>query len=547
MSIRTKIIAGFVAVAAVLGVLDAVAIARIGTVAGKAASADAEAFQPLVQISDLQHIGDSSVTSAVQVLYGPKDQLATSLQSLTDQVEQFNAALGSFDTSVLDAKSKQLFAQNIELSSSLTRFANENLGTDLEVLDPSAPPVDLDGAGDLLTQRTELLAQIKANLTKSAVTQQAAIASTHRTTKRTLSILLGLVLLAALALGWWLARRIVSPLQETVDVLDAVATGDLTRELAVAGRDEVAQMGTALNTTTARMREAMAAIAGSAASLSAQSEDLTSVSETLSASAGATAAQADAVSAAADHVSTNVASVSAGAEQMGASIHEIARSAHDAADVAARAVTAAQSTNATVGRLGESSAEISEVVKVINSIAEQTNLLALNATIEAARAGEAGKGFAVVANEVKELAKQTAEATEDVTRKIEAIQDDTSSAVTAIGEITEIIAQISDIQTTIASAVEEQTATTAEMTRSVVDAATGSGEIAHNVTRVAEVAQDATRGRGRQPVGRPRPGHDGRRAPRPRRPVPVRLAKGSGARKPGSMSHLGAMIRQHDR
>jgi methyl-accepting chemotaxis protein len=179
---------------------------------------------------------------------------------------------------------------------------------------------------------------------------------------------------------------------------------------------------------------------------------------------------------------------------MTASIREIASSAADAAGVASRAVTAARSTNEAVSKLGESSAEIGNVIKVITSIAEQTNLLALNATIEAARAGEAGKGFAVVAGEVKELAQETGKATEDIGRRIEAIQSDTTAAVAAISEISQIIASINDSQTTIATAVEEQTATTNEMGRNVTEAATGAHEIARNMAVVASAAADATRG-----------------------------------------------------
>jgi methyl-accepting chemotaxis protein len=181
---------------------------------------------------------------------------------------------------------------------------------------------------------------------------------------------------------------------------------------------------------------------------------------------------------------------------MGASIKEIAKNATEAAKVATAAVKVAETANSTVGKLGESSAEIGQVIKVITSIAQQTNLLALNATIEAARAGEAGKGFAVVANEVKELAKETAKATEDISRKIEAIQTDTKAAVDAIGTISEVINQINGISSTIATAVEEQNATTNEMARNVSEAAHGSEEITSNIAGVAQAAESTSRGAG---------------------------------------------------
>ena len=147
-----------------------------------------------------------------------------------------------------------------------------------------------------------------------------------------------------------------------------------------------------------------------------------------------------------------------------------------------------------MSKLGDSSTEIGQVIKVITSIAQQTNLLALNATIEAARAGEAGKGFAVVANEVKELAKETAKATEDISRKIEAIQSDTKAAVGAIASISEVINQVNGISNTIATAVEEQNATTNEMARNVGEAARGSGEITSNIAGVTEAAASTSRG-----------------------------------------------------
>jgi len=228
--------------------------------------------------------------------------------------------------------------------------------------------------------------------------------------------------------------------------------------------------------------------------LASASEELTATSQQMSANAEETSAQANVVSASVEQVNKNLQTVATGSEEMSASIKEIAKNAHESAKVATSAVKVADDTNQIVTKLGSSSTEIGQVIKVITSIAQQTNLLALNATIEAARAGEAGKGFAVVANEVKELAKQTAKATEEISRKIEAIQGDTKNAVVAIGQITGVIKQVNDISNTIATAVEEQNATTNEMARNVGEAAKGSGEITKNIAGVAEAAKSTTHG-----------------------------------------------------
>ncbi len=228
--------------------------------------------------------------------------------------------------------------------------------------------------------------------------------------------------------------------------------------------------------------------------LESSSQGLTTVSQQMAGNAEETSTQAGVVSAASEQVSKNIQTAAAGAEEMTASIGEIAKNSNEAATVAKEAVSVAGSANETIKTLGEASVEIGKVIKVITSIAQQTNLLALNATIEAARAGEAGKGFAVVANEVKELAKQTAQATEDISQRIEAIQTGSEGAVQAIAKVSGIIGTINEISGTIAAAVEEQTVTTNEITRNVSEASRGSGEIAENISGVATAADNTSKG-----------------------------------------------------
>ncbi len=287
---------------------------------------------------------------------------------------------------------------------------------------------------------------------------------------------------------------VIGPLNDFALVLDSLASGDLTVTATREYAGDFEKFKKSINTVSIQVRQAMQQIGQNTAALVASAEELNKVSQQMSSSADETAAQANVVSAASDQVSKTVQTVATGADEMGASIKEIAKNTAEATKVAIAAVKTAEATNHTIEKLGQSSAEIGQVIKVITSIAQQTNLLALNATIEAARAGEAGKGFAVVANEVKELAKETAKATEDISQKIEAIQADSKGAVSAIAQISTVINQINDIQNTIASAVEEQSATTNEISRNLAEAAKGAIDITKNIGGVAEAARNTTAG-----------------------------------------------------
>jgi methyl-accepting chemotaxis protein len=347
-----------------------------------------------------------------------------------------------------------------------------------------AAQVAFDSRFDQLTSRIDEF----ASTVEGQAEREAASA------RRRMVVLLVLAGIVIPAVGLLIRRAINHTTGEVLAVVDAAAGGDLTHQVAVAGQDAVGRMGVGMARFLGDLRGSIGGIGHTAETLAAASEELLAVSRQMAATAQTASDQAGQVSATAAQVSASVGTVAAGAEEMGAAIGEIARGANEAAGVAATGVRVAEDAHATIARLGVSSAEIGEVVKVITSIAEQTKLLALNATIEAARAGEAGKGFAVVAGEVKELAKQTADATTGITTRIDAIQGDTQAAVAAIGQISGIVAQIDDTQTTIASAVEEQTATTAEISRSVAEAASGSAGIADSITGLAQVSAQTSSG-----------------------------------------------------
>ncbi|BAS56140.1 methyl-accepting chemotaxis protein signaling domain [Leptolyngbya boryana NIES-2135] len=291
-----------------------------------------------------------------------------------------------------------------------------------------------------------------------------------------------------------MSSQVNEQIRSIAHISRAVAQGDFANQITAENVGEFRVLTDDINQMIQNLRDSLGEIGEISATVASASEELTAVSREMTSNAGQTSEQATSASVSAEQVSQNAATVATAIEEMNLSIREIAKNAAAGAQVAMDAVKTSDQTNATITKLGQSSVEIGKVIKVITSIAQQTNLLALNATIEAARAGDAGRGFAVVASEVKELAKQTAHATEDISQRIEAIQTDTKGAVEAITQITAVINQINDIQNTIASSVEEQTATTNEIARNVTEAAQGSSDIAKNIGVLADNAQMTTTG-----------------------------------------------------
>ena len=312
------------------------------------------------------------------------------------------------------------------------------------------------------------------------------------------------LLLTMVAISFLMNKLIHAPLKGLMEKFKQAGQGDLTAELESTNSTstEFIELGQTFNDFLGSIHRMVLNIQESVDATSSTSSELTALSQGMQAGATSAADRTQTVATAAEEMSTNMNSVAAASEEastnvnmvatateeMSSTISEISANTEEASNIATHAVEQAANASAKVDVLGEAAVKISKVTEVISDISAQTNLLALNATIEAARAGEAGKGFAVVANEIKELARQTSEATQQIKLQIEGIQNSTDETVTEIREITEVINKVNEIVSTIASAIEEQAATTGEIGSNVQQAAIGISEVNENVAHTSTVA-----------------------------------------------------------
>lgn len=466
-------------------------MSRLNKSADKIVSKDWVAAKTAATLKELPADSSEAMLDLFRIT-DPDDMVKLIDRDKSNRVE-FGKALQKLEGMLVEASYQPLF-QKVKTSRKLFEDSTDKT-IELFLQGRRAEAVERlsqDGASKLKPLQSALQDLIETQ-NEAMITAGKTAASVYAASRNILLGLGAIALFIGVVMASTVTSSIVRPLGKAGGVVKSVANGDLTAVLAVDGKDEISYISEQLNGMVGGLRGSFSDLQLTAEHLQKVSSELGGASSQVSANSEQSTSQIREVSTASETVSNNISSVAAAAEEMTIAVRDIAKQTGDASRVAGRAVEVANVTNSTMANLGTASEQIGSVVRTISTIAQQTNLLALNATIEAARAGEAGKGFAVVAHEVKELASQTAKATDEISLQINLVQTLTSEAVCAITEITEIIDQINAIQSVIAGAVEEQAATTSEISKLTADASADSRGISNNLTEVSHAAESSTR------------------------------------------------------
>jgi methyl-accepting chemotaxis protein len=507
----------------------------------------------MVALGGIGYFGMSSIREGLRTVYEDRTVTLGQLRTMQENYYEIRlavlAGLGANDPSVLTQKKADAEQRKAEtdavwsayLSTSMTDEENQLIAaakTSLQAYDAVWPEVfaktaagDQEGAKALAAgQGGPAFAALSKDIAALADLQTRVADEEYQKAKttffRNVAMLIGIVAGAVLVggvLAWVIARSITLPLGQIIGVMSELTKGNLKVEVAGQDRgDEVGSVSKAVGVFKdglveadrlrtqqqieqerqiergKKMEVAVTAfdkmISEIVGAVTSAATELQATAQSLSATAEEASQQSNAVAAASEQMTQNVQTVASATEELSSSIREIGNQVTESSRIVGTAVTQAEDTNAKVKALAEAAQRIGDVVTLINEIAGQTNLLALNATIEAARAGEAGKGFAVVASEVKNLATQTAKATDEISGQVRSIQDATSTSVQAIDGIAQTIHRVNEISTAIASAVEEQGAATQEIARNVQEASTGTAEVSSNIVGVTQASQQTSAG-----------------------------------------------------
>jgi methyl-accepting chemotaxis protein len=513
MKTQTKLVIGFLAVAAIAAVIGGVGIFWLQ----KVNNADTRLYEkmtaPLGTLIEIVTDFERVRINARDMIYADtaKERNDKS-QTIEELQKSMPPLLALFESTLITKAGEEAFKafdaafmaymEDIQKMQSAMLDAREGQAAGIQARQAEAIAL-LKGSGFKTAQDAqaalESLVKLKLQVAKQTSDDNTAAATLA------LWIILGVILVGvglSIALGVGIARTIANPLALGVGFAEKLAEGDLTHKIELSREDEVGVLAKALTTASENLRGEFSKVSTGVQTLATQSTELAAISRQMSDATESTSRRSNAAAAAAEQMSANMSSVSAAmeqtstnistvataAEEMTATIGEIAGNSEKARGITTEAVEKAKAVSITMDELGKAAREIGKVTETISAISSQTNLLALNATIEAARAGQAGRGFAVVANEIKELAKQTASATEDIKGRIEGIQASTVSAVDSISKVAKVIEDVNEIVASIAASIEEQSSVTKDIANNVSQASRAVEDTNRNVAQASLAA-----------------------------------------------------------